>query len=32
MVFIMVAVTSIFFWLVDLGLHLFIQQVLALAG
>ncbi len=32
MVFIMVAVTSIFFWLVDMGLHLFIQQVLALAG
>jgi preprotein translocase subunit SecE len=32
MVFIMVAVTSIFFWVVDLGLHLFIQQVLALAG
>ena len=32
MVFLMVAVTSIFFWLVDLALHLFIQQVLALAG
>jgi preprotein translocase subunit SecE len=32
MVFIMVAITSIFFWLVDMGLHFFIQQVLALAG
>jgi preprotein translocase subunit SecE len=32
MVFIMVGVTSIFFSVVDLGLHFFIQQVLALAG
>jgi preprotein translocase subunit SecE len=32
MVFIMVAITAIFFWVVDLGLHFFIQQVLALAG